>query len=180
MTTLAKLHGRRRLSLQPAPTLQNVETPAALAFLRREWIVERLGWVAMAAVVLAALAGILGDGPLARARMHTADGIAELRYSRFSRARAPDTLQVSFGRDPGPLRLSLSRHYVTDAVKVEQITPPPASVQLSASEVTYEFHNVGSYGAITVDIEPRHAGRIHAELRVRDGAPLAFTQLVYP
>ena len=34
---------------------------------RLEWAVERVGWAAVALVLVAALAGLLGHGPLSRA-----------------------------------------------------------------------------------------------------------------
>lgn len=56
-----------------------------LAFQRRVWRVQRGGWVVMFAVVIAALAGAFGLGPLAEGEARSADGALSARWDRIAR-----------------------------------------------------------------------------------------------
>jgi hypothetical protein len=57
-----------------------------LAFQRREWKIQRVGWGAMALVIIAALLGVFGTGPLSNATLER-EGL-RLEYERFCRFAA--------------------------------------------------------------------------------------------
>lgn len=71
-----------------------------LAFQRRVWRVERLGWVAMAAIVVAALLGLFGGGGrLAEAEARS--GGLEAAWARIGRLRNTAPIRVTLPPEPG-------------------------------------------------------------------------------
>ena len=73
-------------------TGQNVE------FQEREWTVQRIGWIAMGLVVLAAFIGLLGNsGPLATEKMRASDGTLEVKVNRIEQHHGPGELTVKVG-----------------------------------------------------------------------------------
>jgi hypothetical protein len=60
-----------------------MEVNADIEFQRRVWRVQRIGWLIIAAVIVAALLGVFGGGPLSRAAVQ-GDGL-RLEYERFAR-----------------------------------------------------------------------------------------------
>ena len=61
----------------------DLEISQDLTFQRRSWIVQRVGWVMLALLILAALGGLFGPGPLSRARAGPHDGPLWVEYQRF-------------------------------------------------------------------------------------------------
>ena len=57
-----------------------------MAFQRRMWIVQRIGWALLGVISLAALCGLFGNGVLSK---RTATGAEmSIEYERFERAKA--------------------------------------------------------------------------------------------
>ena len=155
-----------------------LEIDQNLAFQRREWRVQRLGWGLLGAFVLAAALGLFGNGVLSRAEIHAADAALSIRYERFIRAGAPTRLTVLV-RGPGPLELHMSRDYF-DRLTIDRITPEPASLDVGSDEVRLTFRAGGTdTSTILIDAEPRRAGRYHGAFRVSSGPTVRFTQLAY-
>ncbi len=69
------------------------DPPDEIAFQEATWRVERIGWIGMAGLLAAALAGGLGDGPLAQARI--ADEAATVRYERILRRGRDSTIEIA-------------------------------------------------------------------------------------
>src|SRR5262245_38055738 len=70
--------------------LQIDEEPA---FQERMWLMERIGWWGIAAIPLAAAAGLFGHGPVSRATLEVTDDTQPahpmaLEYERFGRAHS--------------------------------------------------------------------------------------------
>lgn len=78
--------------------LNDLEVDQDLAFERKSWAAQRIGWGVMTLAIVAALAGLLGSGPASRTRAETPDGAIAVEYDRFVRANAPTDLDVSVGR----------------------------------------------------------------------------------
>ncbi|HEX2280908.1 MAG TPA: hypothetical protein VHG52_04005, partial [Thermomicrobiales bacterium] len=74
----------------------DLEHDRDLRFQRREWTIQRGGWLAMVAIIGAALIGLLGAGPLSSATAES--GPLQLQYTRFERRHAPTALELSVAR----------------------------------------------------------------------------------
>ncbi|MCR0984799.1 hypothetical protein [Roseomonas populi] len=68
------------------PPIREIDAEAHVQ--RRIWLVSRIAWAGMAAVLLLAAAGLFGDGTLAEAEESAPDASLHLRYDRFQRADA--------------------------------------------------------------------------------------------
>ena len=124
------------VSTQPRPTrrapvagVNGTDIHEDMPTQEREWRVQRAGWAFMAAIVVAALVGLLGNGPLNERTLTSANGGLQVTYQRFRRLQTPGTLNLKVTPQPGAgqVQVSLNDAYL-DAVYVQSVTPEPASV----------------------------------------------------
>jgi hypothetical protein len=149
---------------------------------RREWRVERVGWVAMGLIVAAALLGVFGGGPLSHAYAR-ADGV-ELRYERFQREQAPDAWRLAV--DPaltrgGRFHVRVDQTLL-DVLELDRIEPQPVAQVAGPGYVDSVFDAHGGDRPASVDFRfrPARIGRITGRVTIDDGAPLFIDQFVYP
>lgn len=161
-----------------------LEISQDLAFQRRSWAVQRAGWAGMVLLLLAALLGLLGPGPLARAAAGDRAGVLWVEYHRFERYKASATLRVHLGARPWPegkARVQVSRKYL-EGLQVEQVTPQPEGVEAGADSLTYIFRvsDPNRPTAITFSLKPEQIGWHEGRVRLDGGPALDFRQVVYP
>jgi hypothetical protein len=149
---------------------------------RKEWRVQRIIWVFVAALLIAALAGLFGPGPLSS----TSTGTPSFRveYLRFARWQAPQSLVVSADTAGAPtLRLAFDRSFL-NSMQVQQITPQPANAKASGNNFIYSFATgPGTATDITFNLQPNSLGTIHGAISLLTAgrsSSLHFTELVYP
>jgi len=65
-----------------------------LAFQRRSWSLQRIGWGLIALVLIAALLGLFGHGPLSEATTDDPSLPIRLAYERFGRFGSPLVLRI--------------------------------------------------------------------------------------
>jgi hypothetical protein len=145
-------------------------------FQQREWNAQRIGWGIMGAVVLAAMLGAFGRGPLSNTSVER-DGL-RLEYERFARAQNPTSLRFYFAAGE-PARLVIGRKYL-DAVRIEDITPPPESVAVDGDWLIYSFLARRGTAAATFHLKPQRFGALSGEARLPQREPISFGQFIYP
>ncbi|HZW10508.1 MAG TPA: hypothetical protein VFF69_11455 [Phycisphaerales bacterium] len=151
---------------------------------RLEWKLERVGWVVMALALLAALAGLLGPGPLSRATAGQDGSPLWVQYNRLARYQAPESLQVHIGPGAargGTIRVWLSREYVRN-MELNNIDPEPESVEVGPERSTYTFNLSDSDqpSILMFRFEANRFGKMPAALGLEGGPQVAFTQFIYP
>lgn len=112
-----------------------------LAFQRRSWSLQRIGWGLSALVLIAALLGLFGHGPLSEATTDDPSLPIRLAYERFGRFGSPLVLRIRVepaAAPDGRLSLWLSQGYL-EGVHIQRITPHPIAQHLSAGGVFYHF-----------------------------------------
>jgi hypothetical protein len=154
------------------------------SFQRREWVVNRVGWVVIALIVTAGLAGVWGDGLASRAQVTSVDGRLRVDYERFVRNLGEATLQVSFARGSardGAFRLALSQQYLSEH-EVMATTPEPDMITVAGGQLVYEFPGRGDSAlTVTFDLRPTSGpGVLDAVVGDVSGPPVRFRQFVYP
>jgi hypothetical protein len=155
-----------------------------LDFQRKEWRVQRIGWVVMALIALAGLVGLTGNGVLARATAGDLAGPLRLEYSRFDRMQSPSTLEVQIAGDAvngEQIELWVARDYI-QGVLIEKIVPEPQEVRGAADGLRYVFAVDEPGQPVTVSFDLRHTsfGAKSGRVALADGPALEFGQLVYP
>jgi hypothetical protein len=160
----------------------SLEIRQDLDFQRKEWRVQRIGWVVMALIALAALLGVTGSGMLARATV--AEGPLQFEYSRFDRLDAPTTLEVLIDADAiagDNVELRVDRTYFQSA-QIQRILPEPEEVRGDGDGLTYVFGVAAPGQPVTITFDLRHStfGQKSSWIALADEPPLNFSQVVYP
>jgi hypothetical protein len=153
-----------------------------MQFQRREWFVQRLGWVALVLITLAALAGVFGRGPASQTLAES--GPLKLEYERFWRLMSPTQLKVRLAPEATQakeVRLLVAQEYL-DSVSVEHVTPQPQSVQAGAAHAIYTFaiSEPGRETTVIFTIEPQEFGKLSGRVSLPDQTAIDFYQFVYP
>ncbi len=160
---------------------KGLDLPEGCGVTRAEERFHKLGWLAFAAIVLAALAGLLGPGPLS-SRTADAGPALSVGYDRFTRFHAPARLELKV-RAHGTIRVHLGREFL-EAAQLDSIQPEPASVEAGAAGHVYAFDAPrlgGAQTAIVFHYRPDETLRsIPIRVRLEGGPALSVSQFVYP
>ena len=153
-------------------------------FQNRMWTIQRCGWGIMAVVIVAALLGLFGSGPLSTAIRGTSPDNLQVKYDRFVRRQAPTDLHITLGLPASPsteVCLWVNRDYL-DQIEVQHVSPTPIEVALSHTGLTYKFRveNPAQTAHISFTIQPMGFGLLVGLLRSDQGEMVQFRQVVYP
>jgi hypothetical protein len=156
------------------------EYAAEETFHRREWLVQRVGWAALAVILIAACAGLLGNGPLAYRTLISENG--ELTIDRFARRDGPTTWAIK--PNAVAVRGSTFRVRVTSSmlqrVKIEAITPAPEAQVMTSNGVLFTFQAIAANTQVLFQVEPQSAGWMRGDFQLGDSIPVTVEQFVYP
>lgn len=160
----------------------SLEIAQDFAFQRREWIVQRVLWWVVVAILVAGVVGLLGTGPLSHAE--AASGPLSLDYERFVRKRAPTQLDVRVAPEAAveaEIALWLDADYL-EKVDVERIMPEPVVMAAAPDRVIYRFvlADAEQPGRVTFHLQPAEPGAVDGRLGLVDGDSVTFDQFVYP
>jgi hypothetical protein len=151
-----------------------MEINADVNFQSRIWTAQRIGWCVIAALIIAALAGVFGVGPASHASAESAG--LRLDYERFGRLLRPMSLRFALG-EGRPAELALTRRYL-ESFRIEQITPEPSEVASTGAWVVYRFAGAGPV-VVIFDLVAEQIGTVAGSAH-SGGAALEFRQFIYP
>jgi hypothetical protein len=161
-----------------------LELDEDLPFQEKQFRVERLGWGMMFAILIAALLGLFGSGPLSRASAASSESGLRVEYSRFARRDAHTRILVHL--DPARvaddvLRIRLGGDFV-ERVIVQSITPAPErwTAERGALVADVPLGTIAGPMPLIVDVAPREFGPMTLELSTGSGRALTIRQFVYP
>jgi hypothetical protein len=159
----------------------DLEIEEDMAFHRRLWFFERLGWGVILVVVIAALSGLFGSG-ISSSGSAATRGL-EVDYDRFARYGADTTVRARFTLPDGQrqARIGVSTAFL-ERMRVEKVTPQPDSVEVGADQLFYVFAIAqgGPPSSVTFHLKPQRVGRASAQVTLGGEASVSFDQLVYP
>jgi hypothetical protein len=155
-----------------------------LTFQRHQRRFERLGWLAMGLLLLAALLGLLGDGWLSSATAGGANDPIRVRFERLDRASKPTLLSIMLAPEAaasGDVAIWVSRDWV-EGVTIDRIDPEPASVAAAPDRLVYAFAVQAGAGPIEITLRFTHEGwgRVEGEVGLVGGPSQTFRQFVLP
>lgn len=162
----------------------DLEISQDLQFQRREWVVQRVGWLVMTALLVAALAGLFGTGPLSKTTAGDQASPLQAEYYRFWRMASPMPLRLRIAPSlagQGEVGVWVSRAYL-EAMRVESITPEPARVEAGTDHFVYVFRLKEPATVISVmfSLEPDRAGRISGQVGLNEESVLTLRHFIYP
>src|SRR5687767_835829 len=151
---------------------------------RRLWIMERVGWTIMAILIVAALAGVFGGGPLSHATAGHPGSALHVDYDRFARHEAPGELKAHIDAkqaQDNKLRIWISRGYL-DEVEIERTVPQADSSQLDDNRVIYIFNvtETNKPAEVSFHLRPKGYGKTAGIIGVVGGPEVQFSQFIYP
>jgi hypothetical protein len=154
-----------------------------MAFQRREWMIQRVGWVVILVLLIAGLLGALGgNGWLSHGEAKV--GSLALEYERFTRQRRPTSLQVrvdpASARD-GQVPIWLDQAFL-DRIDVERVEPEPVETRAGADRVVYQLALADPQrpAQVTIAYQPADLGVTQIRLGIVGGDAIAIDQVVYP
>ena len=170
--------------MAPVPRRGDLQIGEDVDFLRRAWRVQRVGWALLVLILLAALLGLTGTGPLSQATAGSEGGPVRVEYERFVRANAVTDLRVRLGPGvprEGRARLWFDRQYL-HKVEVTGVVPEPESVEVSPDRVTYVFLAAEGGGPVELafDLKPMRFGSWSGRMGAGDAEPVHLRHFVYP
>jgi len=167
----------RRSGMSKPAKVGDLEIEQDLGQQRLEWKLQRVAWILMLLLGIAAFLGITGSGPYAKAIVR--GGTVEVSYARFCRRDASTELLVRLPALPHP-KISIDAGYLSN-FRMETITPPPHAVVEAAGGRTFEFLTSPGQSTLSVSFRmtPQTYGRIRGEVRQTTGESAVFTQFVY-
>ncbi len=154
-----------------------------MVFQRRTWRVERVGWAAMALIVLTAFLGFFGaGGPFSRRTLAAEDVPLEVDIPAYSRREASVELVIRLkpGAAVERTQLWLSGAFL-DSFQIEGIVPRPVEARPEGDGLLHVFA-AGGAPAATVHLYARCQTTGIIDYRVGTGPQhaLAVRQYVYP
>lgn len=148
---------------------------------QRVWRFERVGWYVLLVIVLLALAGLFGNGPLSDAVTVSPDGRVRVEYQRLSRSGTTDNLYITVQGEPGqPVTVELDGSLLRTA-SIETMQPEP---QRSMSHGPALLLQLGTSkdGVATLYLTLRtdHVGTLEAVVRAGPHSAVHFSTFLYP
>ena len=151
-------------------------------FQRREWMWQRSGTLLLVLVVVAALAGLLGTGPLSWTERDSAGGVVTVAFDRVTHHEADDSMTLAFGPEAvsdGTVTVELTGTW-PDGVDVRGISPEPTEQRLAADGLVLEFAVEDTDRLeVTMGFRAQEYGPLRGETTVA-GRSVSFSQFVLP
>jgi hypothetical protein len=139
--------------------------------------VHRVGGVVGLLLLVAAIAGLFGEGPVAHATAKSSDGTLQVDYDRFVRTAASTSFQITLPKGSGRTNFAISADYLQNA-NVNAVTPQPSDETVLPDRVVFTVQQTGS-GQVEVSLTPENIGRHQVTIWTHD-AHVTFSTLTYP
>jgi len=163
---------------------ERMDAASRVAQQRREWVIERIGWGLMACLIVVALLGGLGFGPLTSRRSISRDGALSVKYYAVERTSAATKLEVWCKTgDPTAkeMDVAISRSFV-DEITIESFSPEPTEMALAGDKIIFTFVGTDLANGEKVVCHYRHNefGLRKYEIAIAGGQPVRISQVVLP
>ncbi|MBE1876661.1 hypothetical protein [Myceligenerans pegani] len=152
------------------------------SFQRREWRWQHGGTVLLVLVVVAALAGLLGAGPLSWTERESADGVVTVAFDRVTHHESDDSMTLAFGPEAvsdGTVTVELAGTW-PGGVDLQGISPQPVEQRAVPGGLVLVFAADGADRVETnLRFRAQEYGPLRGEITVA-GRSVSFSQFVLP
>lgn len=139
------------------------------------WSTQRVAWITMTAAIIAASAGLFGDGPLANAAARSPDGALSIRYESVVRRTRASRWHIHLR--PGGTELRIGP---LEGATLVDIAPMPVRQARTETDLLLWFAPVEMSGTVVImTLQPTAAGTL--DVRIGDGrAGIRLSILILP
>jgi hypothetical protein len=154
-----------------------------LPFHHRQWFFQRVGWGIAFLVLILAVFGLFGDGPLSH--VHAGSPQLRVEYDRFIRRDNPAPLHIEAQPTSGEqVSLAFSASYL-QGFRLDSVLPYPEHTYSTATDVVLVFRTTspGKPVRITILQSAIDPGSMHGQLQLLGaaaGTEIKLDQFVYP
>lgn len=158
----------------------DLEIEEDIAYQRRFHVFQRVSWIVMALVLIAAFTGILGPGLTGPRSITSADSALEATYERTTNYQKDSMMSITVSdAAPGSVSIWMNRDLL-DNIHIKQIIPEPERVMAAPGRVYFEFiQSQAGELEISFYFQPMKTGRLQAQAGHSD-SELAFDQFIFP
>jgi hypothetical protein len=160
------------------PVTNGLQIDQALDFQRRFERVQRVAWWILAAIPVAAVAGLFGGGLFSETTAGAQSSGLTVTYDRFGRLSADTQMEVQLARASGSANVAISRDFL-DRYDITEIRPHPERVATLADRVVFSFAAEAG-GVATISLQPDEVGSSGGTVTATGTRPVRIRQLVYP
>jgi hypothetical protein len=150
---------------------------------RRSRIVHWSGAGIFLSILLAALAGLVGKGPLSKMTAIGPDGSLRVEHQGFVRHHAPAELKIEIDEREtasGVVHLQLSKSFIEKS-EMKSIAPQPERSYSGPKFFTYDIRvQTNSSATLRILFQPDHFGSHSFIVKINDAAPLELKHFAYP
>ena len=147
---------------------------------KREWMIQRIAWTLLAALLTAIALELLGNGPLSLVREKTRDGSFEIEYERFMRNGSPETIRAVVLPASGAASITVDNRYVRN-IEIRRVAPEPVRVESSGESMTFVFPaSAGKPVRFVIHFQPDKVGTATGWIAFDGGQRLPLRHVIYP
>jgi hypothetical protein len=167
----------------PIVRIGDLEINQDLRVQEQMWKIQRIGWAAMALIVVLGLFGLFGHGPASRTSAGDKQGPLWIEYERFGRHQGSSELRlhVRAADTSKPISIWIGPDYAAH-VDIQQIIPSPVKSTLVDHGFTFEIAAAARHepGVITLRLQFRDIGWVTGEIRLAGSDSISIRQFIYP
>ena len=152
-----------------------IEIDEDLKLHERGWVVQRVGWLFILAVMLAGILGLFGEGFLSR-KTATAGNI-QTEYEQYFRYEAEMAIKIK-SQNEHISTISLPQDYLKD-FRIIRFIPEPLHNSTIGTDVVYNFQPASNQ-TVTVYLIPKTNGSLDGVMKVNGSNSIPLHHYIYP
>lgn len=138
------------------------------------WVIQRVGWVIIFAIMAAGLLGLFGEGAFSQKTV--SNGTTKVEYERFFRYETEMMIRIESGTHISTI--SFPQEYLKD-FRIVRFEPEPFSNTTSQHEVVYNFLP-GQNLMVSIYLIPKTYGAISGTAKVNGTSNFNLNHFIFP
>lgn len=153
----------------------SIEIDEAINLHKKGWIIQRIGWSFFALVVISAILGLFGNGPLSYKSQESNGNLLE--YEKFGRFQSEMELKLTVRPQNGTGVVSVPKSYLEE-FDIEKVFPEPREQKVVGENHVFTFTG-DSPITVVVYLLPQQTGTINTTIHANN-QPFQLSQYIYP